>query len=72
MDKLERTERKLLTVAEAASMLGISRALMYRLILDERRVRSIVIGERTRRVPVSALDEFIAQELSGAEGSIRE
>ena len=54
--------KKLLTVAESATYLGISRSLLYSYVLRGE-IPSIKIG-RARRIPVSALDEFIARELA--------
>lgn len=51
--------RVLLTVEEAAERLGIGRSFMYELIGDGR-VRSLRVG-RLRRIPVDALDEFVAR-----------
>jgi excisionase family DNA binding protein len=51
-----------LTPEEAAEALGISRSQMYLLIARDD-VASITIG-RLRRVPVTALYEFIARRLA--------
>lgn len=56
--------RLLITITDAAAMLSISKAALYRLILQGQ-VRTIQIG-RSRRIPVSALQEFIAHELEGS------
>ncbi|HEV8176863.1 MAG: helix-turn-helix domain-containing protein [Propionibacteriales bacterium] len=50
-------EKLLLTVAEAAEVLNVSKNRVYELIYSEQ-VRSIRIGHR-HRVPVSAIEEFI-------------
>jgi excisionase family DNA binding protein len=55
-------ERKLLTVVEAARVLGLGRTKVYQLI-HSGRLRSVKI-DGCRRIPVSALDEYIAS-LSG-------
>ena len=55
--------RKLLTVAEAAQAMGIGRSLLYRLVMSGE-IRSVVVGGRSRRIPVEAIDEFIARELA--------
>ncbi len=55
--------RKLLTVAEAAQAMGIGRSLLYRLVMSGQ-IRSVVVGGRARRIPVEAIDEFIARELA--------
>jgi excisionase family DNA binding protein len=49
---------KLLTVVEAARELGISRSKLYELLADGE-LPSVRIG-RTRRIAVSALEEFVA------------
>jgi len=61
-----KTPRKLLvSVEEAAQMLSIGRSLVYKLVLSKQ-VLSVKIG-RTRRIPVFALEAFIAQQ-SGQPG----
>ena len=61
-----KTPRKLLvSVEEAAQMLSIGRSLVYKLVLSKQ-VQSVKIG-RTRRIPVFALEAFIAQQ-SGQPG----
>ena len=52
---------------EAARMLRISRTEMFRL-LGSGEIRSILIGRR-RRIPVTALDEYVASRLAAAEVS---
>ncbi len=56
-------EKKLLTVAEASRAMSIGRSLLYRLVMSGE-IRSVVVGGRSRRVPVGAIDEFIARELA--------
>lgn len=56
--------RKLLTVIEAARVLGISRAHLYGLVMRGE-VPSIKIG-RARRIPVSVIDEWIARQVAEA------
>lgn len=51
--------RLLYRVGEAAELLAISRAYLNKCIADGR-VASIKIG-RARRIPRSALDEFVAR-----------
>ncbi|MFL5589034.1 MAG: helix-turn-helix domain-containing protein [Ktedonobacteraceae bacterium] len=62
--------KKLLTINEAASALGLGRSLIYTLVAKGE-LKSIKIG-RARRIPLGAIDEFIErrleQELSDAEG----
>jgi len=56
-----KTPRKLLvSVEEAAQMLSIGRSLVYKLVMSKQ-VLSVKIG-RTRRIPVFALEAFIAQQ----------
>jgi excisionase family DNA binding protein len=47
-------------VEEAAQMLSIGRSLVYKLVLSQQ-VLSVKIG-RTRRIPVFALEAFIARQ----------
>ncbi|MGO8949953.1 MAG: tyrosine-type recombinase/integrase [Ktedonobacterales bacterium] len=51
----------LLTVEEAALALSVGRTLMWELVMG-RQVKSIKLG-RSRRVPMAALQEFVAREL---------
>jgi excisionase family DNA binding protein len=53
--------RLLLTSPEAAASLGISRSLVYELV-QMGTIATVKIG-RSRRVPVVALEDFIAQQL---------
>ncbi len=53
----------LLTIPEAAESLGVCRSIVYDLVLTGQ-LASIKIG-RARRVPVTALQEFVAQRLAG-------
>ena len=53
--------KKLLTINEVATALGLGRSLVYQLVSDSQ-IASITIG-RARRVPVGALDDFIAKRL---------
>lgn len=61
--------KKLLNVNEAATALGLGRSLIYTLVATGE-LTSIKIG-RARRIPIGAIDEFIArrleQEISGIE-----
>lgn len=52
----------LLTVDEAAQVMGLGRTYVYELVMC-RKLRSIKLG-RKRRIPVAALEEFVAQQLS--------
>jgi excisionase family DNA binding protein len=53
----------LLTVQEAAQALGIGRSVVYELLLAGD-LSGVRIG-RTRRIPVSELERFIAARLEG-------
>jgi excisionase family DNA binding protein len=53
--------KKLLNVNEAAAALGLGRSLVYTLVASGE-LKSIKIG-RARRIPLSALDEFITRRL---------
>ena len=57
-------ERQLLTAAEVAEVLHIGRTRVYELIYAGQ-LQSIKIG-RLRRVPVSAVEEFIRQMVGEA------
>jgi excisionase family DNA binding protein len=52
----------LLTVDEAADRLSIGRATLYRMI-SSGLIESVSIG-RSRRVPVRALEQFVARQLA--------
>jgi excisionase family DNA binding protein len=63
----EQTDTKvLLSVSEAATALSLSRSLLYELLMRGE-VPSIKIG-RSRRVPVKALHDFVARQLSDTQG----
>jgi excisionase family DNA binding protein len=53
-------QRKLLTVAEAAIILGVSRAHLYGVVMRGE-IPSVKIG-RARRIAVAVLDEWIARQ----------
>ena len=53
-------ERLAVTVSEAASMLGVSRAKLYPLITSGE-IRSLKIG-KCRRVPVREIESFIDRQ----------
>ncbi len=55
--------KKLLTVREASLVMSIGRSLLYRLVMSGQ-VRSVVVGGRSRRIPVEAIDEFVARGLA--------
>jgi excisionase family DNA binding protein len=52
-------QRLLLTPAEAAEAIGVSRSKLYEL-LGAGQIQSVYVG-RSRRIPVTALEEFVAQ-----------
>lgn len=58
--------RLMLRPEEGAEAIGVSRARFYEL-LAEGRIKSIKVG-RSRRVPVSELNQWIADELA-AQGA---
>lgn len=56
----ERAELKLLlTISEVAFRLGLGRSFIYELVMKGE-IKSLKIG-RARRIPVAALDEFVAR-----------
>jgi len=55
-------EKVVYTIPEVMQRLQISRWMVYELI-HKRELESIVIGRRTRRVPVEALDAYVARRL---------
>ena len=64
--KADMADEILLSVREAARRLGIGRSLLYRLLLDGQ-ITSVKIG-RSRRVPVSALEDFVKMRVGETEG----
>lgn len=60
--------RLLLTVPEAAEALGLSRSKLYELI-TRRAVRSVRI-DGSRRVPVEALEAYVADLLAAEEDPV--
>lgn len=54
----------LLSVEEAAQVLGLGRSKTYALLL-EGQLRSIKIG-RSRRVPIESINEFIRERIDEA------
>ena len=62
---IERDEKLLLSVVEAALRLGVGRTLMYEL-MDSGQVGSVHIG-RLRKVPVEALHDFVERRRLLAE-----
>jgi len=63
------SNKKLLNVNEAASALGLGRSLVYTLVATGE-ITSIKIG-RSRRIPISAIDEFIARRVEESNNSLR-
>jgi excisionase family DNA binding protein len=61
MNTIETYPKLLLTIAEAAQRLNLSRSLLYDLVLSGQIV-SIKIS-KARRIPLSALEAFIEQRL---------
>ena len=57
----EAHNKLLVSVEEAAQMLSVGRSLVYKLVLSKQ-VLSVKIG-RTRRIPVFALETFIAKQV---------
>lgn len=55
---------RLLRVEDAAALLGLSRSVVYELI-GSGRLESVTVG-RSRRIPVAALDAFVASRRGGA------
>jgi excisionase family DNA binding protein len=55
--------RLLLTIEEAAVALSLGRTFVYELVM-RREIPSIKLG-RKRRIPVSALNDFVARQLHG-------
>lgn len=55
----------LLTVEEAAQVLSVCRSVLYQLVLTKQ-IPSIKIG-RARRVPVTALEHYILEQLAAGE-----
>ena len=49
---------RLFTVPEAAALLSVGRSVLYEL-MNEGKIRSVKVG-RSRRIPRSALQEFLA------------
>ena len=60
--------RMLITVTEAAVRLGVGRSYLYSRVMAGD-IASVKLG-RSRRIPLRALDEFVAEHLkSEADGS---
>jgi excisionase family DNA binding protein len=57
----------LLTVEEAALALGLGRSYTYTLVRREH-ILSVKVG-RKRRIPVFALEEFVARQIAMQKGA---
>jgi excisionase family DNA binding protein len=57
--------KRLLTIKEASDRLGLSRSTVYPLVMTGQ-VQSVKIG-RARRIPVSAIDEFVERKVRDAD-----
>lgn len=58
-------EKTLVTVREAARVLGIGRSLAYRYVMNGK-LKSIKLG-RLRRIPTAVLNDFINEQISNGE-----
>ncbi|MEY2590541.1 MAG: Helix-turn-helix domain [Acidimicrobiaceae bacterium] len=56
----------LATPEEAAAALRMSRATVY-VLMRTGELRSVVVGARSRRIPVAALTEFVERLAAAAE-----
>ncbi len=59
---MKASEPVLITVEEMAKMLSIGRTVAWELV-RKRKVKSVKIG-RTRRIPITAIQEYVAQLLN--------
>ena len=57
----------LLTIDEAAQALSIGRTLLYDLLMRQQ-IASIKVG-RVRRVPMTAIDDYINRQLTNADAA---
>lgn len=55
-------QKLLLTVDEAADMLSLGRTYVYQLVMCNK-IASVKLG-RKRRIPISALQDFISQHIT--------
>ena len=62
---MNENERILLTVDEAAQRLGVARSHLYKYVLSGE-LPSVKLG-RSRRIPASALQEFVERHLCDEE-----
>ena len=56
----------LLTIGDAAAALKVSKSMLHEL-LKGRRLRSVLIGKRCRRIPRSEVDRFIRDNMEGED-----
>ena len=64
---MKASEPVLITVEEMAAKLSIGRTVAWELV-RKRKIKSVKIG-RTRRVPVTAIQEYIAYLLEGGDAA---
>ena len=57
-----KNDQLLLRLPEAATVLGLSRSSLYKLVMSGS-VRSILIG-RSRRIPAQAIDELVRDRIA--------
>lgn len=62
---MKASEPVLITVEEMATVLSIGRTVAWELV-RQRKVKSVKIG-RTRRVPITAIQEYVAQLMENEE-----
>ena len=62
---MKASEPVLITVEEMAAMLSIGRTVAWELIRKQK-IKSVKIG-RTRRVPITAIQEYVAQLMKSEE-----
>ena len=62
---MKASEPVLITVEEMAARLSIGRTIAWELV-RKRKIRSVKIG-RTRRVPITAIQEYVARLMESEE-----
>ena len=62
---MKASEPVLITVEEMAAMLSIGRTVAWELVRKQK-IKSVKIG-RTRRVPITAIQEYVAQLMESEE-----
>jgi excisionase family DNA binding protein len=50
------------TIPEAAAACGVGKSLMWDLVLRHE-IPSVIIGSRSRRIPVAALERYVAERM---------